>query len=590
MSDRLSVDRLPLAYIRLDAEGHVCDWNAAAETLFGYSKQEAIGRSCIELIVPLPLSEHLQDVLRRVRSGDMQAHSINENRTKDGRLVTCQWYNTPLMALDGRFEGVISLAEDVTERIRVDRSLEESDSLLKSVIESIPDAIYVKDRESRYLWANSACARIMNRSVQQVIGYSDADLFAPEIASKFMAHDRQVMQGGVAKTFVDVIASADVKRFYVTTKAPYLGSNGQLLGILGISHDITERQLAEDEQKRQKEILQSIFDHIPVMIGFMDAAGRTYFVNRHWDETLGWSLEEMEESKLRAELYPDPESRRRVMEFVREATGKRVDFKTRVRDGRVLDICWVCVALSDGSRIGIGEDVTQRKEEEQLRENDAARLRVLSRRLVQVQEEERRHLARELHDEIGQLLTGLRLLLRPDLDVPNGVVEARRVQAQGVVDEILEKVRALSSDLRPAALDHLGLIPALITLFERFSAQTRVTVEFKHEGAEGRFAPEVETTAYRIVQEALTNVARHADVDQATVRIWSTDGRLHVQIDDRGCGFDPEAVLSVPLTGGLTGMQERVALLAGTLTIESRPGAGAQITAELPCLQRPEGS
>jgi PAS domain S-box-containing protein len=494
------------------------------------------------------------------------------------------------MALDGRFEGVISLAEDVTERIRVDRSLEESDSLLKSVIESIPDAIYVKDRESRYLWANSACARIMNRSVQQVIGYSDADLFAPEIASKFMAHDRQVMEGGVAKTFVDVIASADVKRFYVTTKAPYLGSNGQLLGILGISHDITERQLAEDEQKRQKESLQSIFDHIPVMIGFMDAAGRTYFVNRHWDETLGWSLEEMEESKLWAELYPDPESRRRVMEFVREATGKRVDFKTRVRDGRVLDICWVCVALSDGSRIGIGEDVTQRKEEEQLRENDAARLRVLSRRLVQVQEEERRHLARELHDEIGQLLTGLRLLLRPDLDVPNGVVEARRVQAQGVVDEILEKVRALSSDLRPAALDHLGLIPALITLFERFSAQTRVTVEFKHEGAEGRFAPEVETTAYRIVQEALTNVARHADVDQATVRIWSTDGRLHVQIDDRGCGFDPEAVLSVPLTGGLTGMQERVALLAGTLTIESRPGAGAQITAELPCLQRPEGS
>ena len=99
------------------------------ERLFGYAKEEAIDQVCVDLIVPLPLRGHLQELLGRIRSGDMQAHSINENRTKDGRLITCQWHNTPLVASDGRFAGIISLAEDITQRDRVERALEESHAL-----------------------------------------------------------------------------------------------------------------------------------------------------------------------------------------------------------------------------------------------------------------------------------------------------------------------------------------------------------------------------------------------------------------------------------------------------------------------------
>jgi PAS domain S-box-containing protein len=581
-SDRLPVDRLPLAYILIDADGRVRDWNTAAERLFGYSKAEAIGRVCVDLIVPLPISGQLQEILRRIRSGDMQAHSINENRTKDGRLITCQWHNTPLAESDGRFAGVISLAEDITERIRVERTLEESHALLHSVIEFIPDAIYLKDRESRYLWANSVCARAMNKTVDQVLGHDDTELFAPETARDFIENDRQVMEVGATKTFHDFTTATGVTRSYLTTKAPYRGADGDILGILGNSYDVTERKIAEDELRQQKEILQSIFDHIPIMIRFVDASGRIQLVNRHWEETLGWSLEEARERDLWVEFYPDPEARRRSLEFIRESTGKWCDFKKRVRDGRVLDTRWASISVSDGTRIGIGEDVTERKQEERLWESNAARLQTLSRRLVQVQEEERLHLARELHDEIGQLLTGLRFLLKPNENAPNEVAESRFEQARSIVDEILDKVRGLSADLRPAALDHLGLVPALITLFERYSAQTRVSVNFKHHEADRRFAPEVETTAYRIVQEALTNVARHADVDQVTIRVWTTADRLNVLIDDQGRGFDPEAALSNPQTAGLAGMQERVKLLAGQLRIESRPGAGTQVTAELP--------
>ncbi len=583
LSDRLCVDRLPLAYILFDADGRVREWNTASESLFGYAKEEALGRAGVDLIVPLPISGPVQKILRRFRAGDIQAHSINENRTKNGRLITCQWHNTPIVEADGRYGGVISLVEDISERTRVERELEESHALLHCLLEFIPDAIYAKDREGRYLYANSVGARVVNKSVEQVIGHDDSELFGPETAKGFLENDRRVIESGTAKTFQEFATEGGATRIYLTTEAPYRRANGDVLGILGIARNITEQRSADDELRQQEERLQTIFDRIPIMIRFVDAAGRVRLVNRHWEETHGWSLQDARDRDLWTEFYPDPESRRQMLEFMRESTGKRRDFKTRVRDGRVLDTCWTSIALSDGTKIGIGEDVTERKRQERSRESDAARLRTLSRRLVQVQEEERRHLSRELHDEIGQKLTGLRFLLKLNGGMSIEGVESRLEKARYIVGEILERVRGLSADLRPAPLDHLGLVPALITHFEHYSCQTQIAVDFKHKRAEGRFAPDVEIAAYRIAQEALTNVARHADVDQVTVRVWTTADQLSVQIEDRGRGFDPEAALSNPLTGGLTGMQERAKLLDGTLTIESSPEKGTQITADLPC-------
>jgi signal transduction histidine kinase len=118
--------------------------------------------------------------------------------------------------------------------------------------------------------------------------------------------------------------------------------------------------------------------------------------------------------------------------------------------------------------------------------------------------------------------------------------------------------------------------------FERYTAQTAVLVDFKHQGMERRFPPHVETGAYRVVQEALTNAARHAGVAGVTVRVWTEAEKLNLQVEDRGCGFDPEAVLKARRCGGVVGMQERIVLLGGRMTIDSSPGSGTTITAELP--------
>lgn len=210
-------------------------------------------------------------------------------------------------------------------------------------------------------------------------------------------------------------------------------------------------------------------------------------------------------------------------------------------------------------------------------------LRVLSRRLVDAHEEVQRSIARELHDEIGQALTALKLVLdmarRQLADAAPGGLR----DAQELVEDLITRTRQLSLNLRPAALDDLGLLPAVRHHLGRYMSATGIQVRLDHSGVEGRrFAAPVETAAYRIMQEALTNVARHARVGAVAVRLWTAGGTLGVAIEDKGAGFDAVAALGPQRSSGLIGMRERAVLLGGRLTVDSAPGAGTRIIAELP--------
>jgi PAS domain S-box-containing protein len=239
---------------------------------------------------------------------------------------------------------------------------------------------------------------------------------------------------------------------------------------------------------------------------------------------------------------------------------------------------------------GILLDLSESKRAEAERERLHAQVReanlglqALSLRLLEVQEAERRHLARELHDEIGQQLTGLKLLIDMNAVQPGKPVRASLADAQVILQGLMTTVRELSLSLRPAMLDDLGLLPALLWHLDRFSTQTGVAVEFQHSGIEGqRFGGAGETAAYRIVQEALTNVARYAHVSRATVRLWADAAELHVEVSDHGDGFDPQAAVSAHRSNGLAGMAERAKLLGGQLHITSQVGQGTQVSASLP--------
>ncbi|EFO80689.1 multi-sensor signal transduction histidine kinase [Oscillochloris trichoides DG-6] len=234
---------------------------------------------------------------------------------------------------------------------------------------------------------------------------------------------------------------------------------------------------------------------------------------------------------------------------------------------------------------GTSQDITERKQEEAALRASADQLQNLSRRLVEAHERERRHIARELHDEIGQVLTGLKLSLGASAAAAPPPMLAVLNEAKSSLNELMARVRDLSLDLRPALLDDLGLLPALGWYLDRYTPRTGVQVELRHQGVSRRFSPEVETVAYRTIQEALTNVARHAHTNHATVWLLADAQRLMLRIDDAGCGFDSDVAmrtLRTQTTGGLSGMQERMQLIGGLLTIESAQGVGTRIIAELP--------
>jgi signal transduction histidine kinase len=219
------------------------------------------------------------------------------------------------------------------------------------------------------------------------------------------------------------------------------------------------------------------------------------------------------------------------------------------------------------------------------------RLQTLSRRLVEVQEKERYHIARELHDEVGQILTGLNLSLEMLPRLPPDQIGNRLGQARTMIGELMQIVREMSLQLRPPMLDDLGLLAALLWHIERYTDQTGIKVLLKHSGLEQRrFAPELEITVYRLVQEALTNVARYADVHEAVVRLWVQADELSLQIEDQGCGFDPAAVLAQHASSGLSGMRERSLLLGGDMSIEAAPGEGCRLMVVLPLVERKPGA
>jgi PAS domain S-box-containing protein len=378
-------------------------------------------------------------------------------------------------------------------------------------------------------------------------------------------------------------------RYQWSTTPPDLALtvNISVLGITGIAAVSVMVMIASavtglvDKLQKQSALLDELFEQMPQAVALLNRQGRVVRINREFVRLFGYSMQEST-GRLLSELIVPPESQQEVQERVGlMAAGQRVEAEVirQRKDGSRVHALAIGVPLNvpdeEIAIYSVDLDITARKEAE-------SALQTLSLRLLAVQETERRHLARELHDEIGQLLTGLRLLLKPNGDWPADAVKTRFDQARAIVDELLAKVRRLSFDLRPADLDQLGLLPALLAFFERFSEQTGVLVDFKHKDIDGRFAPAVETSAYRIVQEALTNVARHAGVAGAMVRVWTNANVLNLHIEDRGRGFDVTAALKDSRTSGLRGMRERAMLLGGSMTIESDASSGTALTVELP--------
>jgi PAS domain S-box-containing protein len=470
------------------------------------------------------------------------------------------------------------------------RELAAREAGVRLLLDRIPAIVWTTDRDLRITSSAGAGAAPLGVRPESYVGTLLADLLPAEgPGSEPLDAMRRALRGESV-----AYDAAWAGRWFRSRVEPLYGPGAEAVGCIAITFDVTEQRRAEESLRRSEEFHRMIADltsdYAYRCTVDADGVARLESVTGGFERVTGFSLAEVKARGDWASLiHPaDLGLAERSAEGFR--AGRRVVEELRIvtRAGRARWIRFTIhpVLAPGGGRVvellGAVRDITEEKRAAGRLRRYARRLRALSRRLLLVQEEERRRLARELHDEVGQQLTGLKLTLEMAEGRPPEEARARVAEARGLVQQLMNEVRNISMGLRPAQLDDLGLRPALEWAVGRYAEQTGVRVRFTHRGLDRRFPPEVETAAYRIAQEALTNVARHAGVGEAALSAACAGGLLRVRVRDRGTGFDPGAAVLVGVGGGLAGMRQRAALLGGRLTVESRRGRGTRITAELP--------
>jgi len=263
------------------------------------------------------------------------------------------------------FIAIPFLARMLTEWKRAEYALRQSESTFRVLAETAKSGIMIS-QGSRLVYLNPFAEALVGYSKEELLSMDASQLVHPDFREFVRERGEARRRGDRSPSRCELkINTKSGEEAWLDFAAAPMEFEGKT-ALLATAFDITERKRAEDELRKQKEILQRIFDRIPVMIAFIGEGDRIKLVNPEWERTLGWSLNEVEGNNLDilAETYPDPKYRQTVLDFIAESSGEWADFKTRVRDGRVIDTSWANIHLSDGTSIGIGQDITERKRAE----------------------------------------------------------------------------------------------------------------------------------------------------------------------------------------------------------------------------------
>jgi PAS domain S-box-containing protein len=485
----------------------------------------------------------------------------------------------------------------------------ESAAYLAAIVESADDAIISKTLEGIVTSWNASAQRIFGYTAQEMIGQPILRLIPLDLQSEEEYILARLRAGERIEHFETIRVRKDGRKLEVSlTISPVRVSRGAIIGASKIARDITERWKLGQQTRLQASMLER--SHDAILMWELD--GQILYWNHGAELLYGYSkaqaMGRISHELLRTERPVSPAEFKQALKqegaWIGEIAhtthdGQRLIVESRHQllveaDGReyVLETCRdITQRLKLEDALRRSHDELEQRVRERTRDLASANrsLRRLSRQVLEVQETERRRIARELHDQIGQALTGVKIMLETaqrKAETHGTTATEHNDPLQDVrdaIDDALSRVRELSLDLRPAMLDSLGLLSTLLWHFETYTAQTNIQVEFHHTGLDQqRFAPEIETGAYRIVQEALTNVARHAGVPTVRIQIDATSEALHLYVMDEGTGFDADNAMASGLSTGLAGMRERATLLGGVFLVASFPDAGTTIEVELP--------
>jgi PAS domain S-box-containing protein len=500
--------------------------------------------------------------------------------------------------------------EALQNEIRAHEQTELSLARLAAIVESSTDAILSRDLRGNVLSWNGGAERLFGHTATEIMGQPIATLVPAERVMELAAIEVRVRRGERVESLETVRLHRSGRRLDVSlTISPLRNAQGQLAGFSEIMRDISEHKRTEEALVSSETKFRGYVESAPDGVVIVNEQGRIALVNAAVERMFGYGREELygkpfdhliarpqrqemlhEVQNFTASLPPNPSGPGR------ESAGQRKDgseFPIEVSlnplrtAGRVL----VCTAIRDITRRKRAEEGLRRSEERYRKLFKEARavqeiLRNLSNKIIRVQEEERRKISRDLHDEVGQLLTAISVMLatlKKSGSEPHPG-ESKIEEAQRLLRETMDVVHNFARELRPAILDELGLLPALRSHLKAFQEHNGLQVSLRATPAAEELDIDQKTVLYRIAQESLSNVAKHAQASRVEVVLHRTREAICMEIVDDGKSFreDPRSLTRRKQRLGLLGMEERVRQAYGRFSIKPRAGRGTTVRVILP--------
>ncbi len=466
------------------------------------------------------------------------------------------------------------------------RHAEKDRNILAAIVESSDDAILSKTLGGTITSWNAGAEKLYGYAAHEIVGRHVSTLAAAGQATEVPEILECVMSGNVEYRET-VRFTKDGRPIDVSlTVSPIRDEHGAVIGSSTIARDITARKKSEQKLRESEGRFRMMADTAPVMIWESGPDALCTFFNRQWLEFTGRTLENELGMGWAGGVHPDDYPR--YMDMYRTSFSSRqpfsLEYRLRRADGqyRWIDNTGVPRLMPNGDLAGyIGScmDITERKQDEFFRQD-------LTSRLLMMQDEERRRVAGELHDGLGQSLSIIRNRAMIGLrnDIPEEIVREQLREISAIAAEAMIEVRQIAHNLRPFELDRLGLAAAIEAMIQRVSESTSIVLSTNLEQIDGLLSPEAETSVYRIVQESLNNIIKHSQATAARIEIRKNGNLLALSMIDNGIGIPVSAPgNNTHKSGGmgLAGIAERVRGLGGSIQIDSQPNQGTRINVQL---------
>ena len=580
----------PIGIVVENLDGRPLFINPAFCAMLGFTEEEVRNKHCVDFSPPEDAQKDWT-LFQQLRAGAIDHYQLEKRYfRRDGSLV---WGSLSISLLNSHPTPlVIALVEDITEKKRA----EEARFRQAAIVESSQDAIISKNLDGIIVSWNAGAQRIFGYTEAEAVGQPIAMLTPPKIKDEEGKILETLKTRNCIEHYETIRVTKTGKRVDVSlTIGPIKDSSGRVVGFTKIAHDISERKRAEEflretnrvleqrttELAAREELLRVFVKNVPAPVAMLDRDMRYLQVSDRWcSDYLAGRVEVLGRSHY--EIFPDmPERWKEVHRHALQGETLRADEdRWEGQDGshwaRWEVRPWLTAEGTVGGILIFAEDITRRKQMEEA-------ISCMSRKMIEAQEQERSRIARELHDDVSQQLALLSVELdqldhrTPDNPALHNYVEYVRRR----ISDISRDVQNLSHQLHSSKLEYLGLVAAARSFSTEISEKNNVSVDFEEHGVPRSLPKDVALALFRILQQALHNAVAHSGTNKIEVRMWKRSHNVHLVVKDLGRGFD----LSAALEGaglGLTSMRERARLMAGEITIDSRPMHGTTIHVRVP--------